>query len=41
MLIVRIFYKDGTEDVKEVHNVADICLDNVQDIRIIKDEKVA
>lgn len=41
MLIVRIFYKDGTEDIKEVHNVDDICLDNVEEIKVIKNEKAA
>lgn len=41
MLTVRIFYKDGTEDVKMVLDVSEICLDNVLDIRIIRTEKVA
>ena len=41
MLIVRIFYKDGTEDVREVHSVDEICLDGVEDIRVIKNEKAA
>lgn len=41
MIIVRIFYKDGTEDIKEVTNVDEICLDNVEDIKVIRNEKVA
>ena len=41
MLTVRIFYKDGTEDIKEVHDVSDICLDNVTEIKVIRNEKVA
>jgi hypothetical protein len=41
MLIVRIFYNDGTDDIKEVHNVDEICLDGVKSIKVIREEKAA
>lgn len=39
MKTVRITYKDGTEDIKDVNDVDEICLDNVVDIKVIRDEK--
>lgn len=41
MLTVRVFYKDGTETVLDVNDVSEICLDNVENIRIIRNEKAA
>lgn len=39
MLTVRIIYKDGTETIKDVLSVDEICLDNVQDIKVIRNER--
>lgn len=39
MLTVRIIYNDGTETVKDCWNVDEICLDNVKEIKTIRDEK--
>lgn len=39
MLTVRIFYKDGTEDVKDVWSIDEICLDNVAELKVIRDER--
>jgi hypothetical protein len=36
MIIVRVFYKDGHEDLKQVFNVDEICLDGVLELRIIR-----
>jgi len=41
MITVRIFFKDGTEDIREVLDIKDICLDNVEHFRIIRKEKAA
>lgn len=41
MITVRIIFKDGTEEIKDVFDVADICLDNVLNIKIIRNEKAA
>jgi hypothetical protein len=39
MLTVKIIYKDGSTDLKDVWNVDEICLDNVKELRIIRDER--
>ena len=39
MLTVRIFYKDGTEEIKDCNDISDLCLDNVLELRIIRDEQ--
>ena len=39
MIIVRVFYKDGHEDLKQVFNVDEICLDGVDSIKVIRDER--
>lgn len=41
MLTVRVFYKDGSEDLKEVLSLNDICLLNVLTLKVIRTEKVA
>ena len=41
MLTVRVFYKDGTDDIKCVLDIADICLDGVESLKVIRSEKVA
>lgn len=38
---VRIFYKNGTEDIKECTSLDEICLDGVLRIKILLTEKVA
>ena len=41
MITVRIIYKDGTEDIKACNNVDEICLDGVESIKIIRNERAA
>ena len=41
MVTVRIIYNDGSEDIKEVLDLSDVCLDNVLEIRIIRNERAA
>jgi hypothetical protein len=41
MLTVRITYLNGTEDIKECWNLDDICLDGVESIKVIRNEKAA
>ena len=41
MLTVRIFYKDGTEEIKDCNDISDICLDGVANIKVIRQEKAA
>lgn len=35
---VKITYTDGTTDLKECHDLSEICLDNVVTIRVIREE---
>jgi hypothetical protein len=39
MLTVKITYKDGTSDLKDCLDVSEICLDNVAELKIIRDER--
>lgn len=39
MLTVKITYKDGTTDLKDCWSVDEICLDNVLDLKIIRNER--
>lgn len=41
MLTVRIFYTNGTEEIKDCWDLLDICLDGVESVRIIRNEKAA
>lgn len=41
MITVRIIYKDGSDDIKDCWNINDICLDGVESIKIIRDERKA
>ena len=41
MLTVLITYKDGSQDIKDCWDIADICLDGVFELKIIRQEKVA
>jgi hypothetical protein len=41
MITVRIIYTNGTEDIKEVLDVGDICLDGVESIKVIRDERTS
>jgi hypothetical protein len=41
MLTVRIIYLDGTEDIKAVLDLSEICLDGVMSLRVIRSEKAA
>ena len=36
---VKINYTDGTCDIKECHDLSEIPLDNVESIRIIREEE--
>lgn len=38
ILTVKIIYKDGTDDIKECHDLSELCLDNVQEVKIIRKE---
>lgn len=41
MITVRIIYLDGTEDIKECCSVDELCLDGVESIKIIRNERAA
>lgn len=41
ILTVRVYYTDGTDDIKECHELSDICLDNVDTMVIIRREDEA
>lgn len=41
MITVKIIYLDGTSDIKDCLDVTDICLDGVQEVITIRDEKAA
>lgn len=41
MITVKIVYKDGTTDIKDVLDISDICLDNVLEIKVLRTEKAA
>lgn len=41
MKTVKITYKDGTNDIKDVWNVDEICLDGVVELKVIRDESKA
>jgi hypothetical protein len=41
MLTVLIIYKDGTDDMRNVLDVSDICLDGVLEIKVLRQEKAA
>jgi hypothetical protein len=39
MITVRIFYKDGHDDIKDCTSVDDICLDGVDHIKVIRSKE--
>lgn len=41
LLTVKITFKDGTSDIKECWSLGEICLDNVINLIIIRQEKIA
>ena len=41
MITVRIIYLDGHEDIKDVWNEDEICLDGVESIKVIRDERTS
>lgn len=41
MIIVRIIYIDGTNDIKCCNDLCELCLDGVESIKIIREEKAA
>lgn len=41
MLTVRIIFLDGSEDIKECWDISEIVLDNVKEIKVIRNEKAA
>lgn len=38
ILTVRVIYLDGTEDIKECHELDEICMDNVDTMLVIRSE---
>lgn len=38
MITVRIFFLDGTDDIKCCNDLSEICLDNVDRIKIIRQD---
>lgn len=41
MITVRIIYLDGNEDIQDVLDLSDICLDGVESIKVIRNERLA
>lgn len=41
MLTLRIIYLNGDEDIKACNNVDEICLDGVESIKVIRNERAA
>lgn len=41
MITVKIIYKDGSSDIKDVLSFDEICLDNVVEFYPIRDERKA
>jgi hypothetical protein len=39
MLTVKITFTNGTSDIKDCWSLDDICLDGVQEIKVIRDER--
>lgn len=39
MITVRIIYFNGNEDIKECWDISEVCLDGVESIKIIRDER--
>ncbi len=40
MITVKITYLDETVDIKDCYNVDEICLDNVESVVIIRNERI-
>lgn len=40
MLTIKLTYLDDTTDIRDCWDIADICMDGVTDIRVIRDERV-
>lgn len=38
MITVRVYFKDGTDDIKCCNDLCELCLDNVESIKIIRQE---
>jgi len=38
ILTIRVEYLDGTSDLKECHDLAELVLDNVKSIKVIRKE---
>ena len=38
LLTVKVTYLDGTTDIKECHDLSELVLDNVDNIKIIRSE---
>lgn len=41
MLTVKVVYLDGKEDIRDCWSVDEICLDGVDYIKVIRNEKAA
>jgi hypothetical protein len=41
MLTVKIIYLDGTDNIKDCWSVDEICLDGVEEVKVIRDERKA
>jgi hypothetical protein len=39
MITVKVVYLDGTEDIKDVLNTGDICLDGVDYVKVIREKE--
>lgn len=39
MITVRLFMLNGTEDIKDVWSLDELCLDGVREFKVIRDER--
>lgn len=39
MITVRVIYTDGREDIQDVLDLDEVCLDGVYELKVIRDER--